>query len=210
MNIKKKALIGLLTTSVTVLLAVVFGAAQSILSGGQLNYQGRIVDQNTQQPISDGDYNITFSIYDAETDGNQLWDDTYAVTTKNGLFNHKLGPIDTSVFDGSNRFLEIEVEGETIGSRQKIVSVASAIRAESAEDADTLGGHPASDFAVATHQHSASDIASGTLSEERLPQNAIDSSEIEDGSITKADLDETTLRSSRNLYHNIYDVFVEY
>ena len=66
--------------------------------------------------------------------------------TQNGLFNALLGPIDASVFDGSDRWMEIEVEGEILGARQRIVSVAYAIRATSAADADTLGGKPPSEF----------------------------------------------------------------
>jgi len=159
MYIKKNTLIGVITTSLIVLFAVVFVIAQSITSTGQpvpnyLNYQGRLVDPSTGQPISDGNHNVIFRIYDAETNGSLKGVPyTSNVTTKNGLFNTLIGPVDPSVFDGSDRWVEIEVEGQVIGTRQRIVSVAYAIRATSAEDADTIEGHPASDFAATDHTH---------------------------------------------------------
>lgn len=48
-------------------------------------------------------------------------------------------------------------------------------------DADTLDGFDSAVFAMAVHTHDASDIVSGSLGEARLPQNAIDDSEIEVG-----------------------------
>jgi len=152
MYIKKNTLIWIITISVIVLFAVFFGVAQSPLSGGQavpnyLNYQGRLIDPSTEQPIPDGNHNVTFYIYDAET-GGSLKGGPYTsnVTTQNGLFNTLIGQVDPSVFDGSDRWVEIEVDGETISTRQRIVSVAYAIRATSAADADTLGGKSPSEF----------------------------------------------------------------
>jgi len=158
MYLKKNALIGLITINAITLFAVVFVVAQSITGSGQpvpnyLNYQGKLTDPSTGQPIPDGNHNVTFRICDAETGGSTLWNDTYLVETKNGLFNQLLGPIDASVFDDPDRWVEIEVDGETISTRQRIVSVAYAIRATSAGNADTLEGKPASEFAAATHSH---------------------------------------------------------
>jgi len=151
MYIKKNTLIGIIAIGIIALFAVVFVVAQSITGNGQpvpnfLNYQGRLIDPATGQPIPDGNNNVTFRIFTDETGGSMLWDDTYTVETKNGLFNTLLGPIDATVFDGSDRWVEIEVDGEPISTRQRIVSVAYAIRATSAADADTLGGKPPSEF----------------------------------------------------------------
>jgi len=152
MYIKKNALIGLIVISAITLVAVVIVVAQSILSDGQpvpnfLNYQGRLIDQSTGKPIPDGNHNVTFRIYDAES-GGSLKDGPYSsnVTTQNGLFNALIGQINASVFDGSDLWVEMEVDGETISTRQRIVSVAYAIRATSAADADTLGGKSPSEF----------------------------------------------------------------
>ena len=152
MYIKKNTLIRLIVICTLIFVAVVIVVAQSILSGGQpvpnlLNYQGRLTDPDTKQLIPDGNHNVTFRIYDAETGGSLIGGPyTSNVTTQNGLFNTLMGPVESSVFDGSDRWVEIEVDGETISTRQRIVSVAYAIRATSAADADTLEGNPASDF----------------------------------------------------------------
>ncbi|MBC8232935.1 hypothetical protein H8E77_25615, partial [bacterium] len=140
---KMNFLIGMITISLIVLFAFV-SSGQDVPA--YLNYQGKLVNPSTGQPIPDGNHNITFRICDNGTSGGVLWEDTYSVETKNGLFNQDLGPVDDFVFNGPDRWMEIEVEGEIVGARQKIVSVAYAIRAMSAKDADTLGGHPASDF----------------------------------------------------------------
>ncbi len=140
MYIKKNFLIETITMSVIVLFAFV-SSGQAVPN--YLNYQGRLVNPSTGQPISDGSHNATFRIYGNATGGSVLWEYTYSVPTKNGLFNALLGPIDASVFDGSDRWMEVEVDGETIGSRQRIVSVAYAIRATSAGDIDVNPGSDA-------------------------------------------------------------------
>jgi microcystin-dependent protein len=48
-------------------------------------------------------------------------------------------------------------------------------------NADTLDGFDSTNFAMAMHTHDAAQIVAGELAEARLPQNAIDESEIETG-----------------------------
>ncbi|MER3330082.1 MAG: hypothetical protein RIF34_10930, partial [Candidatus Kapaibacterium sp.] len=55
-----------------------------------MNYQGRLEDNNGD-PVSDGNYSIVFTIYDAATNGNSLWTETRTVTTEDGFFNLTLG-----------------------------------------------------------------------------------------------------------------------
>jgi len=162
MYIKKNTLIGLTVISAIILIAVVFVVAQPLLSGGQpvpnyLNYQGRLIDRGTGEPIPDGNHSVAFRIYNAENVGSGALKGgpyTSNVTTHDGLFNTLIGPVDPSIFDGSDRWMEIEVDGEIIGARrQRIVSVAYAIRATSAADADTLEGKSASEFADSNHTH---------------------------------------------------------
>lgn len=154
-----------------------------------LNYQGKLTDSDG--PVT-GTVSITFSIYDAG--GTPIWSETHGnVSVKDGLFNAILGgttPIPDSVFSSGERYLGLTVNGEEIMPRQQIVSIIFALKAQ---DADTVGGKSASDFALAAHSHSASDITSGTFAEDRLPQNAIDSSEIEDNSITSDDVKNNTI-----------------
>jgi hypothetical protein len=157
MSIKKSHAVAILVAIVTLTGIAAFVAAQSILSNGQpvpafLNYQGRLTDPNTGAPVADGGHTVTFRIFDAD---GSLKGSPYSanITTANGLFNAEIGPIDPSVFNGEGRWLEIEVDGEIFSPRQKIVSVAYAIRATSAADADTLSGKSSSEFADAGHTH---------------------------------------------------------
>ena len=132
------------------------GASPPLLPAAQsgapmlLNYQGRLVDPDTGEPAPDGNYGITFRIYDAATGGAPIWSETLTVQVEGGLFNVLLGsvaPLSAANFDGTARWLELEMEGETLTPRQRIVSTAYAIQAEwaknaaSATNADFLDGH---------------------------------------------------------------------
>ena len=121
-----------------------------------LNYQGRLADPTTGLPKPDGTYNITFKIYDADTGGTLIWSETQVVEVTRGLFNVLLGditPLSASVFDGTSRWLQLEVDEEPLEPRVSIVSVPYAIQAEEAKNADTVDGSHASDFASTTHNH---------------------------------------------------------
>ena len=93
----------------------------------KINYQGKLTDASGKL-VSDGNYDFVFSIYDAESGGNQEWTETWdsgtsQVTVTNGLFNVIMGThtaIDLG-FD-KNYWLEVAVEGETLSPRQQIVS----------------------------------------------------------------------------------------
>lgn len=110
-----------------------------------INYQGRLTNTNGN-PLN-GSYNLTFRIYDAETAGNLLWEETHTGTViQKGVFSLMLGsvvnldlPFDTQYF------LEIKVGTEVMSPRQKISSAGYAIRsatseiAESANNSQTVG-----------------------------------------------------------------------
>ncbi len=96
-------------------------------SATTVNYQGRLADPSGT-PL-DGAYGMSFSLWDAATDGNLIWgpENHAAVPVANGLFSVGLGSqtsggIPTSVWDG-DRYLEITVGGETLSPRELIRSV---------------------------------------------------------------------------------------
>jgi len=114
-----------------------------------ISYQGRLTDPTTGQPEPDGNYSMTFNIYDAETGGTLIWSETQTVSVSGGLFNVLLGSVTSlsaPVFDGTDRWLEVEVAGEILTPRQRIVSVGYAIQAQEAANADTLDGLEGSDL----------------------------------------------------------------
>ncbi len=82
-----------------------------------INFQGRLTNPATGLPVANGDYSVTFRIYDAATAGNNLWTETQAtVAVSGGLFSVMLGsvtPLPTSLFSGAgSRFLETQVAAD--------------------------------------------------------------------------------------------------
>ncbi len=55
-----------------------------------LNYQGILTD-NSGTVVADGDYDLTFTLYDASSGGNAVWTETHTLTVIDGLFNAALG-----------------------------------------------------------------------------------------------------------------------
>jgi hypothetical protein len=96
-------------------------------SATTVNYQGRLADSGGT-PL-DGTYGMSFSLWDAATDGNLVWgpENHTAVPVSEGLFSVGLGSqtsggIPTTVWNG-DRYLEITVGGETLSPRELIRSV---------------------------------------------------------------------------------------
>jgi hypothetical protein len=118
---------------------------------GSINYQGRLTDSATGQPLPGGQA-IVFRIYDAATDGRLLWSESQTVQAdSSGVFSAILGsltPLDNS-FDGPV-WLEVEVDGEILAPRREIVSVPYAFHAL---NSDSLAGHSPASFSLAGHSH---------------------------------------------------------
>jgi hypothetical protein len=112
-----------------------------------INYQGRLTD-SLGMPLADGNYNITFSIYNASSGGTQLWTSgAQSVLVINGLFNYQPGsnvifPADLFSADTS-RWLGITVGANPeLEPRTKITSVAYAYHALHADTADYAYASP--------------------------------------------------------------------
>ena len=104
-----------------------------------INYQGYLTSNNN--PISDT-VEMVFSIYDASSGGNMLWtSNRIYVPVENGVFNVLLGgnnPIPANLFDGSPKWLQIEVENTVLSPRQKLVSVGYSFRAIWSDTAESV------------------------------------------------------------------------
>jgi len=97
-----------------------------------INYQGKLT-KASGAPL-DTTISMVFSIYDAPVGGTALWTETQgAVVVDKGIFNVLLGsvtPIPYSVFDGSIRYLSVQVGSDPeITPRKPMVSVPYAYRA---------------------------------------------------------------------------------
>ena len=108
-----------------------------------INYQAMLTDAD-DNPIN-GSRSIQFRIYDSDTGGNEEWSETHTVSVSNGFFSVLLGsttPIPYSVFDGTDRYLSIQVESDPeMTPRKRLVSVGYAMRSY---DADKVDGKDAS------------------------------------------------------------------
>ena len=104
-----------------------------------LNYQGYLTD-TLGNPINNGSLAMTFKIYDAATGGNELWSESRTVDVARGIFQVVLGssnPIPDSVFTGgTDRWLELIVDGNILSPRTRITSVGYAYTATYSDTAE--------------------------------------------------------------------------
>jgi hypothetical protein len=121
---------------------------------GYLPIQGYLSD--AQGKAVDGSVSITFSLYDAETDGTKLFEETQpVVNVENGYFTAYLGEkatLDLDLFrDRPIVFVGILVSGdsEELSPRLQLATVPYAAYSQHAGNAATLGGKAASAFMAA-------------------------------------------------------------
>src|SRR3954467_14607469 len=118
-----------------------------------VKFSGTLLDVNSNPHT--GVANVTFAVYSASTGGTALWNETQnVVLDANGKYTVLLGAgivdgLPTDLFSsGDARWLGVQAQypGEGEQPRVLLVSVPYAMKSG---DAATLGGHPASDYALA-------------------------------------------------------------
>ncbi|UCC44938.1 MAG: hypothetical protein JSU65_03165 [Candidatus Zixiibacteriota bacterium] len=107
-----------------------------------INYQGRVTDPSTGDPLS-GTVNLAFAIYSCESctyPEDILWSESHAaVPLDNGLFSVILHDIPDSAFTKPDRWLGITVNTDPeLTPRNKLTSVAYSYRALKADTAIAL------------------------------------------------------------------------
>jgi hypothetical protein len=104
----------------------------------EINYQGWLGDAADSAGFS-GTPAMIFNMYTVPTGGVASWSETHmAVPVDKGIFHVLLGattPLTTDLFAGTPLWLETIVGVDTLKPRKKMVSVAYAIRADSADKA---------------------------------------------------------------------------
>ncbi|MBL0057561.1 MAG: hypothetical protein IPP35_00150 [Elusimicrobia bacterium] len=108
--------------------AVCFPIVGETAAPSKINYQGKLTD-NAGNPFN-GNRNISFSICSAPTRGCSYSDGSRVVPVTNGVFNAMIGEITaipSNLFDGSEKFVEITVNGAVFSPRQKLVSAPYAL-----------------------------------------------------------------------------------
>jgi hypothetical protein len=166
-------------------------------------------------PLPNGEYQLSFSIYDAATAGGLVWGPQVfdgsaspghgsRIPVVNGYFNVILGPDDTngvpitSAFNGTSRYFEIRVSSNPpISPRQRILSAPFALKAA---DTDKLGG--TNWAAVFDNGNPASGkipgalIANTSISSAQLANKAVGALQIADGAIGAAQIGNGAIRSN--------------
>jgi hypothetical protein len=102
---------------------------------GPVGYGGRLLT-TAGAPVADGTYDFAFRIYDADTAGTKLYEQTATLTVDNGYFNVFLNidntggavVIDDVLTAAGNRFLEVQVDTDILSPRQLIGGVPWALR----------------------------------------------------------------------------------
>jgi hypothetical protein len=94
-------------------------------------YQGRLSDPSTGDAVTDGNYTMTFRLYDVATGGSALWTETKDVAVQGGVFSTALGDsaaLSHNLFNGQALWLGVKVgTDEEATPRQQILPVAYAL-----------------------------------------------------------------------------------
>lgn len=115
-----------LAVSISCILASVLTAQEPQV----FRYQGRILDNDA---LVSGNLDFSFKLYDSPTGGSSLYEDAATIAVVDGLYSTMIGDDTTSggdLGDALNNpavYLEIEVGGETLTPRERIVSVPYAM-----------------------------------------------------------------------------------
>lgn len=132
-----------------------------------INYQGKLTDPNGS--VLNGEYQMSFSLFNTDTNGTTLWSEQQTIMVADGIYNVQLGavnPLSADIFDNDALFLEVMIESETLSPRQRLTSVAFAIRAQEAE---SVGGFPVED--LVTEAEFDIKITNQTFTDDQIPDD---------------------------------------
>jgi hypothetical protein len=110
---------------------------------GTVSFTGRLSD--SAGPVQ-GSVDLQLELFDAESGGSVVWNESQTAQAQEGLVYIELGavtPLDDTVFDGGDLWLEVTVNGEAMSPRIAVRSVPYAVRAGIADralEADSVGG----------------------------------------------------------------------
>ncbi len=133
-----------------------------------MNYQGRLED-NSGNPVTDDNYSIVFTIYDAATNGNSLWTETRSVTTEDGFFTLTLGE-NTSIDINTDQqiWLNVNIGGTDLTPRTKLSGSLSSLSTKTVENTTTAGNTVVTSINSSTGGISAEKIADGSVTNTEL------------------------------------------
>lgn len=102
----------------------------------EIPYEGTL--EKDGAPVTNPSVPMQFQIYKGETDTTAVWSEQQTVSVQDGAFSVALGsasPIDQTVFNQPSLYLSINVDGQPLTGRQKLLTVPFARQAYAAEKA---------------------------------------------------------------------------
>ncbi len=153
------------------LLAPSIANAQSAVPA-TISYQGRLL-KSDGTPES-GVIQFDFGVFSAASGGTALWTESQQVGLTSGFYQLFLGsvtPIPSTLFDGTDRYLEVTVAGSVLTPRQKMASVPYAMLAGVSKSVNA-GGLVLDSSGLHTNQHTVV-LASGIISTNAIDPTAV-------------------------------------
>ncbi len=101
-----------------------------------IGFQSYILDDD--EPLADGQYNITFRLYNQAEEGETIWEETQEVTVSSGVFHVELGSVDPiSILPFNTQYwVSVQLPGRDEMGRLKLSHAPYAFSAEFAFSAE--------------------------------------------------------------------------
>lgn len=100
-----------------------------------INYQGKLTDKD-DNPLT-GNFLVTFRFYDAEKEGQPVWEEGHILSIKNGMFNVLMGSVKPLEID-FNKDLWLGMEVASDGEMTPRIKLASSVYALNAKSIDMI------------------------------------------------------------------------
>ena len=108
------------------LLTLILGLSSAVhATPQQFTHQGRLMDADGIG--LSGQHEVHFILMDAEFGGDEYWNQEYGVEFENGYYSVVVGgeednPLDSTVFESGNLWLELRLDGDILTPRHPITS----------------------------------------------------------------------------------------
>jgi hypothetical protein len=142
------------------------GSVTSIITSvpRSMTYHG-ILKDSTFTPVPDSVYEVTFRIYNTDSGGSSLWEETHPCTTRAGVFTTKFS--DVSLPFDEDYWVELEVDSEIMTPRQQITMSGYAARADTCDyafNSAAIANGWVDDGSVVRLENAGDDVGIGTSS----------------------------------------------